>query len=408
MILEYFKLKMKAIISAILSLSLFGMHCAQAMDSQFVLVKLPHGVQAELPKSWWVISKAFNAVIETSAEAALDLSESEPSTGSVENLIAANSMPRTTYASVRVDYLTPAVASPEEIGAFTPPELKELEGILESQTKSLLPKQGSELLNYLGTTLEKLDNHPTVIAHYRRAGPQGPVLVWVYQVFLPTATVNINLSYRESETGLWKPVIQRILSSFTFSTDTSSKNKNVSIAKEQKYELVVNNAKSFSAKYPSDWKPTKSLYSTTVLKVESPDGQDYGINVITDDKLNLTSADKIAAFLKKYEGNALFNSLKSQMPKATLVENGTTTLSNLPAIYNVIDFPVSASGVEFSMRLHTIVTVFRNRVYTLNFRCRPDEYSDFLKTIKLLSLFFQINTLTDQMKSMLNPEANQP
>lgn len=189
----------------------------RADDSHFTTVKLPHGIQLELPKTWWLVGKDYNAVIETLTQAVLDLSGIDPSAGSDVVLIAANSMPLTTYAAVRVTYTTPPVASPAELRAATPADLKELDGEMASQLRRLLPQQRLELLNYLGTTIESLDGHPSMVAHYRRTGPKGPVLVWVCQVFLPNATVKINLSYRESEAVIWKPVIQKIKTSFKFS-----------------------------------------------------------------------------------------------------------------------------------------------------------------------------------------------
>ena len=189
---------------------------AQANESQFATVKLPHGIEFQLPKTWWLIGKDFNAVIETAAQAVLDLSGIQTSDRTETNLIAANSMPKTTYAAVRVTYVTPPVASPKELQTATPADLKEMDPEMEAEARKLLAPSGLELLNYLGTTLDKLDGHPAMVINYRRSGPNGPVLVWLYQVLLPTATVKINFSYRESEAVIWKPVIQKIKTSFTF------------------------------------------------------------------------------------------------------------------------------------------------------------------------------------------------
>lgn len=125
-------------------------------------------------------------------------------------------MPQTTYAGVRVTYVTPPVAAPQEFLTTTSADLKELDPEVEAQSRKLLAQGGLELLNYFGITTDKFDGHPAMAVHYRRTGSYGPVLVWLYQVFLQTATVKINLSYRESEAVIWKPIIQKIKTSFTF------------------------------------------------------------------------------------------------------------------------------------------------------------------------------------------------
>ncbi len=184
-------------------------------ESHFTNIKLPHGIQLELPKTWWLIGKDFNALIETSAQAALDLS-GITTPERTETLIAANSMPRTTYAAVRVTYVTPPIAAPEEFRGATAANAREIDPEMEAESRQMLSQQGLQLLKYLGTTIDKLDGNPAMVINYRRSGPNGPVLVWTYQVLLPTATVRINLSYRESEAVLWKPVIEKIRRSFTF------------------------------------------------------------------------------------------------------------------------------------------------------------------------------------------------
>ena len=106
---------------ALIYLMIFCPHVAAA--SNFVTVKLQRGVELQLPKGWWLLTTELNQLIEMSAEAAMDLSGLGAAEGTEVNRIAANSMPRTTYAAVRVVSTTPVSGSQSEISNLTEAEL---------------------------------------------------------------------------------------------------------------------------------------------------------------------------------------------------------------------------------------------------------------------------------------------
>jgi len=183
--------------------------------SQFAKVELPYGVSLDLPKSWWLIGPDFNAVIETSAEAALDLSGYEVS-GNDVNILAANSMPRSTYAAVRITVITPPVLSPAEVVSLSRAEVSAVGSEAAKGLRDVLPRQNLQLLDYLGTAVEMIDSHPALVMSYRRSGPNGAVIVHMHQIFLPERTFLMSLSYRESEAALWQAIIQKIKESVQF------------------------------------------------------------------------------------------------------------------------------------------------------------------------------------------------
>lgn len=195
---------------ALFALSALATPAAADSVSTFKRVRLPRGVELELPKTWWLLSKEMNQTIETSVEAALDLSGVVVPEGQETNLIAANSMPRSTYAAVRVDSTTPVLMAPADIAAATPEDMRSIEAEMRQMLVKLLPNQGLRMLEFKGVRLERLSGHPVLVTEYKRTGPKGPVLVQINQVFTPTQEVRINLSYRESEGVIWMPVISKI------------------------------------------------------------------------------------------------------------------------------------------------------------------------------------------------------
>lgn len=184
-------------------------------ESNFVPVKLPRGIQLQVPKGWWLLGKDHNRLIETSAEAAMDLSGIWLPDSQSTNLIAANSMPRTTYAAVRVDSTTPPSVAPREVTAATSADLKELGDETRANFEKILPLQGNRLLQFIGVRKDRISGYPAIVTEYRRSGPKGPVVVQINQIYTESQEIRINLSYRESEAALWKPVVAKIRQSVT-------------------------------------------------------------------------------------------------------------------------------------------------------------------------------------------------
>jgi len=182
-----------------------------AAESYFSSVKLPRGVEVQVPKGWWLLGKDYNRMIQTSVEAAMDLSGIGLDGGEEVNLIAANSMPRTTYAALRIDSTIPPSATPKEIINISKSELRELSSYMEQEFNKLLPLQGNRLLNFYGVHVERISGHPALVTRYRRSGPKGPVIVEINQIY-PGGSheLRMNLSYRESEKALWLPVVKKI------------------------------------------------------------------------------------------------------------------------------------------------------------------------------------------------------
>jgi len=189
---------------------------SEAEPSHFKVVKLPQGITMELPKSWWLIGKDLNEVMETTAQAALDLSGIEILPGTNTQLITANSMPRTTYASARVTFSTPPIGTPEEVAGLSPSDLKEMGEQTHNLMKRLANKEGNEILEFYGCTLVTVGGSPAILNRYRRTGPHGNVLVWAYQIARPVGTVNLTMAYREAEAALWKLILERIEKSVKF------------------------------------------------------------------------------------------------------------------------------------------------------------------------------------------------
>lgn len=183
-------------------------------DTKFTKLKLPLGVSVEVPKNWRILDKETNSTIETAAEATLNLTNVDVQSGKKVNLFRANSVPQTTYASIAIN-ATDSEFDPAEFENPSDDELKELTPVLKETLEKSLPKQELKILEFYDGRLEFVNAHPALVIEYKRAGPQGPVIVQMTRLLLKRKEISVNLAYRESEAQLWKPIIQYIRKSLT-------------------------------------------------------------------------------------------------------------------------------------------------------------------------------------------------
>lgn len=191
-------------------LSLLLVTTAAFAESNFATVKLPRGVQLQVPKGWRLLGEDEKRLIQTSAEALMDLSGIEVADGQETNLITANSTPPITFASVRVDSTIPPSFRPLEIKAATNADLKELADELRPHIAKALRAQNNQLLQFYEVRKDSISGYPALVVEYRRSGPKGPVIVQINSIFTNSQEIGIRFSYRESEAELWKPVIAKM------------------------------------------------------------------------------------------------------------------------------------------------------------------------------------------------------
>lgn len=178
----------------------------------------------DLPRSWRILGRDDLQLIETSAGAVLDLSDADIEEGANVVLVAANSTPSSTYASVRVTSYSPPSATPAEIEALsamvgasskTNDDLAEFNQALVPTLKKGLEIQKIPLLEFYGVRMERVGGYPAFVSEYRRSGPKGDVYVQLNQIFTPQGDVEVTLAYRGIEKAIWMPVLGRVRSSVT-------------------------------------------------------------------------------------------------------------------------------------------------------------------------------------------------
>jgi hypothetical protein len=195
---------MKLYTLILVSVLLFSKAGAQ---SQFTRFELPLQVSVEVPQNWWLLSKDWNTTIQAAGQAAAKLAGLELPVGKKVNLLRANSMPLSTYATIAVN-ATDSDISPDELSAASRSDLQEMEELIAAQLKASLAPANIQLLEFLGLERRIVSGHVAIVFAYRRSDPKGPVTVSMTRLYLGSKEISFNLSFRDAEGVLWKPIIE--------------------------------------------------------------------------------------------------------------------------------------------------------------------------------------------------------
>lgn len=146
----------------------------------------------------------------------------------------------------------------------------------------------------------------------------------------------------------------------------------------------------FSMQYPASWNRAETTLPQTVIRVESPGGDDYNIVVTQDPSLRSITPQQFADGMLSNADMIVPNVLAKNYPDARLVKKGITQLSQQPAFFYIADFTLKAAGRELPMRSYVISTKSGDKHYILTFRTPQPVFEQFLPVIQQLAIGFQL------------------
>ena len=169
--------------------------------------QLAHGIEIDVPKAWEAHTEQENGLITLAGQSAVRQSGIDIERESDEALLSYHSLPRTTYATVRVKRITPASVAPADLQAASDAEVAALGAEMKASWAPTMERQGQAIIGDMMVHREQISGHPAVVIEYQRGGAGGPVNVRTAKLMGEHAEVIITTSYRESERPLWQSVI---------------------------------------------------------------------------------------------------------------------------------------------------------------------------------------------------------
>ncbi len=168
------------------------------------------------------------------------------------------------------------------------------------------------------------------------------------------------------------------------------------VAAEADDHIFVSEEHKFSVQYPKAWNTAETILPQTVIRLESPDGEDFNVAVTEIPQLKDVSPEEYSTKMLPLVETMIASSLAKQYPDIALVEKGKTTLSQQPALYFITDYTIHAVGRELPIRCYTAITKHKDKQYTLTFRVPKSFYDELFPTLQRLALGFQIRKISGE------------
>jgi len=189
-----------------------------SQDTSFRKLSLAYNISIDIPSHWLVLSKDTRKNIAAYAQASIDNAGIEGIIADKTRILAVNSAPNPTGATIRISVSIPPDYDQNDLAATTTTDLKYIRSELFSGFKKLESPGGLKVLEMQSTRIELLNNYRALVFSYIRAGVKGPSPWLVTQYKIPSGNkmIELTLSNRQSNAFLWMPIMERIKRSIRF------------------------------------------------------------------------------------------------------------------------------------------------------------------------------------------------
>lgn len=185
-------------------------------DDSVVPIRLPHGVQIELPSTWEVLNGNQRTTLDSTAHSNLARAGVVFDASSDLNF-AANYYDETkkTAALLNIRYHPDSDLTQSDTRAASAADILELDTAVRQRMVKVLQTSGASLLAWNGTSRKVLNGVTVLVTEYKRSSPtqNANFKVRLVQVNNGGETFDLTISYRERNEDQLRPICDRIISS---------------------------------------------------------------------------------------------------------------------------------------------------------------------------------------------------
>lgn len=191
---------------------------AFATDYTYKRMQLSHGISIEMPWHWTVLPEDFRKNLAASSQAMQDNAGIESVPGQKKGLLAVNATPTPTGAMIRVSVTEPPDYTQSDLAKATPRELKEVEREVLLAFKKMEASGGPVIIEMQSVQIEPFKNYRALAIRYVRKSVNGPSpwQVTQYKIPVDNRLIELTLSYRQSDSAIWRPILERVKRSVQF------------------------------------------------------------------------------------------------------------------------------------------------------------------------------------------------
>jgi hypothetical protein len=189
-----------------------------AADDTYKRVRLPEGISIEIPGHWIILSQDTRKNIAAAGRAMTDNAGVEGGSNQKQTLLAVNATPAPTGAMIRVSATVPPDYTQGDLARVTPRDLKEVERDALKLFKKMETEGGPEVVEMQPIQVELFKSSRALVIRYVRKSTNGSSLWQVTQYKIPVDNrlFELTLSYRQSDSVIWRPILERVKRSVQF------------------------------------------------------------------------------------------------------------------------------------------------------------------------------------------------
>lgn len=187
--------------------------------SNFVPIRLPHGVQIELPRNWTALSNNQKTTLDASLQARFEGTDFFNASSDLN--FAANYYDDAgkSAAIVNVRYYPDMDVTQAEAQSATNADVIELDSALRDAIVKTSQTSGISVLSWDGTRKQATNGIVIFVSEYKRSqiNNNGIFKVRLVRVFNAGRSFTLTVSYRENQEYLLRPICDRIISTLRVS-----------------------------------------------------------------------------------------------------------------------------------------------------------------------------------------------
>lgn len=183
--------------------------------NNFVPIKLPHGVQIELPANWEVVAKNQRIALGSRVQSASELANAFDASSDLNFVAAYYDEAGKAAATVNVRYYPESRRSQTDARAAGESDLREFDSGMRQSAIKMAPIEGFSVLAWIGTRKQAINGVTAFVTEYKRSPIRnnGNFVVRLVRILNANKSFTLTVSYRENQEFLLRPISDRIISS---------------------------------------------------------------------------------------------------------------------------------------------------------------------------------------------------
>lgn len=182
--------------------------------NNFVVVRLPQGVQVELPRNWEALSNNQRITLDATVQSRLERTGDFDASSDLNFAANYYDDAGTVAALMNVRYYPEMDVTQRDSRDAGPADIEELDRTLRANLDKAGKEIGFTVLAWKGTQKQVINGTVVFVTEYRRSPiKSGNFVVRLIRVLNGPQSFTLTVSYRESDEFLLRPISDRIISS---------------------------------------------------------------------------------------------------------------------------------------------------------------------------------------------------